>query len=77
MIVDDDLARVRALIDQIGTAYKAAGLINDHLEARGFGYQVSRSTIDSMHHRGRGKPAMVALVRLVLEDINRDNRKTD
>ena len=66
----DDMTRVRELVNQIGTAYKAATLINQHLAARGYEYRMARSTIDSMHNRGKGRPAMVAFVRHILEQIN-------
>lgn len=66
---DSDLAHVRALVLEIGTAFKAAEAINAHLTARGYDYRVARSTIDSMHNRGKGRPAMIALVRCILEQM--------
>lgn len=60
---------VSALLDQFKSMYAATNAINEQLEKIGLSYRVTQSTINQMGKAGKGKPGMMALVRLLLEQL--------
>lgn len=61
----DDLTKIRVIIDQIGSKYRAAQLFGEET-----GYNLSPKSMSRVY-RGEAKPALIAFVRYGLEQYNK------
>lgn len=64
-----DLEQVQALISDIGNPYRAALAFNAEMARRGYEYRMDTTSTMQRIARGEASAAMIALVRLTLEDV--------